>query len=353
MPDRFRTLLICLGYMVVLIAAAVTADRLLGDRIYARPGDAVPAYRSAQDEVAAKKLHHLGRSANGYDALFIGNSRTLFGVDPELVDRELRRHGARRESYNLAMPTVDPRFWDVYFRKYFDGKAPRDVLLGITPRDLDRRNVVAGQYLQGFEASPAFNNRDRTGIWKDSEEALADLYPLRGRVEESKRVGVKGFLRGDRLDQRQIDLTGDHGWAAFADRDRPSPAELRRNARELRDRHGPGGLQESTEALTALDRLYRKVHADGGCLTLFTTPLLYDREQWGTIEIRRDFYRRLRAFARTHPGTRLVDVGRVVERNYQLADFGDGDHLSATGARRFARDLARALAPSMRAGRCG
>jgi hypothetical protein len=345
-----RTLLICIAYLAGLAGLAVAGDRLLADRLFASPSDFVPAYRSAQEQVSGDKLHQLEDSGD-IDNLFLGNSRVLFGVDPARLDRALARRGAPARSYNLAMPTVDPRFWDFFLAEYWDKPLPRNVLLGVTPRDLDRRNTVSGQYLDAFRASPAFGIRDRTGIWKWSEEELAQLFTLRGRVEETRRAKLGDVLRGRGIDQRQIDLTGDRGWAAFDPADGVPGAERRRLAARLRDRHGPG-LEVGADRLDALDAIYRRVHAAGSCLTLFTTPLLYDREEWGTIEMRRDFYRELREFARTHPGTRILDTGRAVERRYGIADFGDGDHLSPRGAGRFARDLGDALAPSLRSGPC-
>ena len=128
--------------------------------------------------------------------------------------------------------------------------------------------------------------------------------------------------------------------------------ELAANARRLARRSGKIRLRVGRDQLAALERLDRLIRADGGCLTLFTPPVLYDREPLGTVEVQREFERVLRTFVRAHPTVALIDIGPRVQRTYDLSDFADGDHTSPAGARRFSRELADAAFERMRPGAC-
>jgi hypothetical protein len=95
------------------------------------------------------------------------------------------------------------------------------------------------------------------------------------------------------------------------------------------------------------------VRAWGSCLTLFTVPILYDREPWGTTEVRREFEARMAAFVREHPHVAFIDFDRRSSSSYGLRQFGDGDHLTASGATRFSRELSDALARRYGDRECG
>lgn len=351
MTGRLRTGLRCLAYVGALLVVVVGADRLLAAHLYAERDRLVPAYRSFNERSVGVKLHELEESDERFDTLLIGNSRTLFAVRPDAFDEALAGRGVVTTSFNLAMPTIDPRFWPPFFERFYDRQAPRHLLLGLIPRDLDRRNDVALRQAEAFTASPGFANRDRSGAWRWAEEELARLFLLRGRGNEIRNAGVRALLRGDKLDRRDFGLDGERGWARYDEALMPSKDELAEQARRLAGRRGAVRLEPGREQLAALVELDRWVRARGGCLTLFTTPLLYDREPLGTLEVQRDFQRLLRSFVREHPTIALADVGPDVEGDYGLEDFGDGDHLAAPGAERFSRELADAVAPRLRG--CG
>lgn len=343
----------CVAYLAVLLAVVVAGDRLLTKRLYAEPDRLVPAYRSFNEPSVGLKLHDLDKADPKPDTLVLGNSRTYSALDPVAFDHRLDERGVRARSFNLAMPTVDVRFWPPFFERYYDEHAPRNVLLGVIPRDFDERNAVAVQQARAFEASPGFANRDRTGVWKDAEEALADLFVLRGRGNEIRRAGPRDLLRGRKLDIRGFRLSGDRGFGQFDPSLFVPKPELAANAERLARRSGAIRLRVGAAQLRALDRLDRLVRARGGCLTVFTTPLLYDREPLGTVEVQREFEELLRRIAREHPSIAVVDLGPKVEGEYTLDDFADGDHLSPAGAERFSGELADALAPRLRGGTCG
>lgn len=338
-----RALLICLGYVALLALLAVGADRLIAARVFEDPAALVPAYRSFQEPSVGVKLRDLEQTPGAFDTLILGNSRTLFGLRPDVLDRELAAGGIRQRSFNLAMPTVDVRFWPRFLRDYYDRPAPKRLLLGVIPRDLDARNVQALTQEEAFFASSGFQNRDRSAAWRAAEEWRSRIFTMHGRFNEVRRAGIGGLLRGDGIAPPQIRI-GERGWGQFAPGVTPSKRELAGQARRLAVRSGALRLAVGDEQIRALRQLDRWIRARGGCLTLFSIPLLYDREPWGTVQVRRDFQRTMRAFVRANPAVRFLDVASEVERSYALSDFGDGDHLDPSGARRFSRELANALA---------
>jgi hypothetical protein len=335
--------------MVLLVAAGVVADRVVANRTISNPGTFVPAYRSFQEFVAGQKLRQVA-DEGGFPNVFIGNSRTLFGINPDVFDARTRADGVDVRSYNLAMPTVDPRFWDFFFTKFYDERAPKRVFYGITPRDLDSRNHTAESYQAAFAASPGFSNRNRTGIWKWSEEELAQLFTLRGRIEETKHFNRRDFFRpaGQRDNLRQFMISGDRGYSRYPARYTKTPEFLRRDMTRYANRPGAIRLRPGRDRVRALEALDRWVRDRGGCLTFFSVPVLYDPEPWGGQKIRRDFTRFMRDFVRRHPDTEFVNTGGEVEKSYGVADYGDADHLNPRGAAKFSRQLADAIAPGLR-----
>jgi hypothetical protein len=347
-----RTRLACLAYMVVLVAAAVAVDRGIAHRLFADPERYVPAYRAFPEYAIGVKLEDLRDDPRHYDGFFLGNSRTLFGVDPTAVDRRLRERGVDFDSYNLALPTVDPRFWPFFARRYLQGRVPPHVFLGVLPRDIEARNQQTADVVRAFEASSGFRNKDMSAVSRAAEELLAQLFVLRGRASDAKLVSMEDVLRGRRLDLRPIRYGNDRGWALLTSAQRVGRAERAAQRRRLARRSGDLRFRLGEAQWRSILELDALVRRRGGCLTLFTTPILYDREQWGTVEMRRGFARALRRLTRDAPSIRFVDVGAQVERDLGLDAFGDGDHLDRGGAQRFSRALADALEPSVRDARC-
>jgi len=337
------------AYVLAILAVTIAADRVLAQRLYKDPERLVPAYRTFNEPSVGVKLHELDKTTVYLDTLVLGNSRAYAAVNPDVFDHRLSERGRPVESFNLAQPTIDPRFWPPFFERFYHRAAPRNVLLGITPRDIDVRNPVAVAQEAAFLASPGFENRNRTRVWRDAEEGLADLYSLHGRGNEIRHAGPIALLRGDKLDRPGFRPRGDRGWAIFDPSLVLPKAELAANTRRLADRSGSIRLRVGASQLAAILRLDRDIRARGGCLTLFTVPVLYDREQLGTIEVQRE----LREFVRAHPTVGLIDIAPRVQAGYGLADFADGDHMTPTGATKFSDQLADAVAPRLAAPSCG
>lgn len=342
----------CIAYFAVLLGLTVGADRVLAHRLYTDPGRLLPAYRSFNEPSVGVKLHQLQTTSTKINTLLLGNSRTYADVNPPIFDHRLAQLGVHSESFNVAQPTVDTRFWPPFLEHFYDRAPPRNVLLGIMPRDIDVRDPAAVQQDQAFLASPGFTNRHRTQVWKDAEEALADLFTMHGRGNEIRHARPKGLLQGVKLDRPGFRPRGDRGWAVFDPSLVLPKPELAANAKRLAHRSGRIRLEVSAQRIAALARLNRDVRAKGGCLTLFTLPVLYDREQLGTVEVQREFEAELRRFVLAHPTVALIDVGPRVQSGYGLADFADGDHMSPAGAQRFSAQLADAVAPRLRDAGC-
>jgi hypothetical protein len=331
--------------MGILIALAVGVDRVIAGRLFAHPYDYVPAYRSFQEYAVGVKLHQFKSQHERYGGLFLGNSRTMFGVDPVVFDRALARRGVHFNSYNLALPSVDPRFWPPFFQRYYNRAPPRQLFLGILPRDLDASFVVGEQQVAAFLRSAGFQHRHLRGVATWAEESLAHLYILRGRISDLRLITLSDLLDHQKLDLHEIHMANDAGWARLPPRVALPKLELIAQAKRLARRHGRERFVLGRQQQAAVVRLNTWIRSRGGCLTLFTTPLLYDREPWGTIEMRRGFLRAVRRLVRETPGLRFVDIGARVQRGYAPDDFGDGDHLTPRGAVRFSRQLADALYP--------
>ena len=338
--------------MALLIAVAVGADRVVAGRLFAHPYDYVPAYRSFQEYAVGVKLHQFDSEHRRYDGLFLGNSRTMFGVNPVVFDGELARRGVHFSSYNLALPSVDPRFWPPFFERYYKGAPPRQMFLGILPRDLDAGFTDGARQVAAFLQSPGFQHRRMTGIATWAEESLAHLYLLHGRVSDLRLITLSDIWDHRKLDLDEIHLTGADGWARLPQQVTLPKAQLMRQARLLARRHGRAPFRLGAQQREGVVRLNDWIRSRGGCLTLFTTPLLYDREPWGTIEMRRGFLRAVHQLVSETPGLRFVDIGAQVQQSYGPVDFGDGDHLTGAGASRFSRQLADALYPRLSASGC-
>src|SRR4051794_1829300 len=181
---HLRTPVACLCYMAVLVGAGVGVDHLIAGRLFSHPNDFVPAYRSYPEYAVGSKLHQFEATKTRWSSLFIGNSRTMFDVDPTTVDSALAAKGDRQRSYNLAFPSIDPRFWPWLFQHDYDRPLPKHVFLGILTRDLDARFNSSRKFTSEFQASQGFAHRNMSPTNSRAEEALSRVFILRGRAAD-------------------------------------------------------------------------------------------------------------------------------------------------------------------------
>ena len=345
----------CLAYMAVLFGLAVGIDRAISFRLFAHPTAFVPAYRSFQDyDVSVKLQQFRGLEGRHFDAFFIGNSRTMFGVNPAVFDATLRRAGERFHSYNLAEESVNSAFWQPFFSRYYGRRPPHYLLLGVLPRDFDASYTAqANTFRNAFFSSAGFANRNMSAVNRDAEDQLSKLFILHGRVSDLRLISLSDILHGRRLDLHQGRLANSQGWMELPQSVLSTPKSfLARQAAALAHRHGDQAFKLGGEEQRSVTRLNSWVRGGGGCLILFTTPLLYDREPWGTVEMRRGFTQAMRRLTTTVPGLQFIDIGARVQGRYTPQDFGDGDHLDGQGATLFSTQLAQALAPAMASSAC-
>jgi hypothetical protein len=346
-----RTRLLCLAYFLVIVAVAVGADRLLAGRLFTNPSDFIPAYRAFPEYAIGAKLNQFENEHRRWDAFVIGNSRPTFGVDPATLDGGLAQHGIRIHSYNLSFLSVDPQFWPDFFTRYYNRPVPPRVFLAILPRDLEAHYTATPAFTAEFNASPGFTNRDMSSVNKFSENELSQLYFLHGRSTDLRLIAIGSLLSRVELNINPIHLIGTQGWMRLPQSQLLPKATLLANERKLRLRHGSMQFELGPQ-WQSIVKLSAWLRQRGSCLTLFTTPILYDEEQWGTLEMRRGFYTALRKLLRANPNIGFVDTGRQFESSMVPADFGDGDHLRPHGARRFSRALANSIAPAFSSGAC-
>lgn len=347
-----RTLLLCLLYVAVLLGGAVGLDRLVAGRVFAHPTDYVPAYRAFPEYQVGEQIQQFKDQKGPFNAFFLGNSRTLFGVDPAAFDNRLAHRGVPYRAYNMAFVSVDPEIWPFWFEHFYTGKVPRHVFLGILTRDLDARFTSTRAFITAFQSSAGFANRNLSTINAWTEERLARLFILRGRSDDARLLTFHNLVSGTPLDIHPIHLSGHLGQGRLPpDQHLPLAVKLA-NQRKLANRHGPLRFELGPQWQSILS-LSAYLNRHGSCLTLYTTPTLYDNEQWGTVEMRAGFYAALARLLSATPTIGFVDAARKLPAPLPAADYGDGDHLNAQGAAAFSRDLADLMRPTISARSCG
>ena len=345
----------CLLYMVLLIGGTIGVDRLIAWRLFASPSTFVPAYRSFQDyDIGIKLQQFRGVESQPFTGFFVGNSRTMFGVNPSVFDQTLKRQGQPFHSYNLAEESVDVRFWAPFFTRYYQRHPPHYVFLGLLPRDLDAGYTTLGErYVNAFFASAGFQNRNMSPINRFAEEEMAKLYFLHGRISDARLVSLSDILHGRKLSLHQGSLGNAQGWMRLPQDVLSIPKPfLRAQAAQLAHRRGRQPFVLGTQQAQSLAALNAWVRRGHGCLITYTTPLYYDSEPWGTELMRQGFTQTMHRLTRTIPGLQFVDLGARVQGSYTAADFGDGDHLNGRGAARFSAQLATGLRAAMAASPC-
>lgn len=394
-----KTGLKCLFYAGAIVLVAIGADRIGSRILYGNEAGPALAAGSYYHPTVRQKLDQVSDgAADGRDAFFIGNSLTMLGVDPASFDRRLTELGRPFSSYNLAIPSVGVTFWPEFFDRYWRRGMPRDLLLGVQPRDVDERGKLISQdRLDRFFDTRGSGN----GIQTFAEDALSDaftLYQRRGTLfaEEAEELPI-----GDEAGSTDIKVSGPQGFSHTGEPFVHSAAELRRDRRSARLAPPPGRLgpplRLAVERLAALQpsagrrlilsavpilmgarpapglrfNLVRAIRrrydgpafayqpgadaaleeiADqqetaGGRLILFTLPGLFDSEREGTPGVEYRFIREMRRFEAEHPGVVFVDAARKTASGFSASDYLDENHLNPPAARRFSATLAELLAP--------
>jgi hypothetical protein len=346
---HLATLASCAAYAAAVLVLAVGADRVVSARLFDRPGTFVPAYRSYTEFSTGQKIHQL-RSLDSaqFDTLVIGDSLALYGVDPLVYDAAAGRAGAPARSYNAAIPSAAADFWPAFFDRWWRRPLPCTLLLGLQPRAVDvegRREVTFASRF--FFSSDGFAHRDMSDVTYGSEDAMSRLFRLWGRRGDLFRLSPADVAAGRRYRVQVVPISNGRGWARWGDQnDDPHfhvPAtELARQAAAAPARR-TRGLRLAPEADRAIRDLAARERARGGRLVVFTAPTLFDPEIYGSERMWTELRVAMTRMAGAVAGMDFVDA-RDELGPFAAADFGDGRHLNARGARRLSTGLGRLVA---------
>src|SRR5215204_2129477 len=138
-----KTGLTCLTYALLVLLVAIGADRATTALLYGADEEEPLAATSYYHPTVRQKLAQVSAgAADDRDGLFVGNSLTMLGIDPASFDAALASEGVPFGSYNLALPSVGVTFWPEFFERYWRHDVPRDLLLGVQPRDVNPRGTA-------------------------------------------------------------------------------------------------------------------------------------------------------------------------------------------------------------------
>lgn len=103
------------------------------------------------------------QNSNGIDLLFMGNSTTQAGFDPELFDQNRLLQGVDG-SFNGAIEGLPPFGNFMFLEIYLRYTHPKYIIFGVTPQDLNSNSPWAEDITDRVEHSPMALAESRTGI---------------------------------------------------------------------------------------------------------------------------------------------------------------------------------------------
>jgi hypothetical protein len=338
-----RTGFPCLAYALAIVAIAIGADRLSAGILYGYNAGFAPAAGSYYHPTVAQKLQQIqNRDPDQMDPLFIGNSLTMLGLDPASFDRAIAQRGGASDSYNLAIPSVGVTFWPEFFDRYWRDPIPRNLLLGLQPRDVNPRGTaLTVDFIDRFFVSGG----PESGIQHFAEHLLSSAFVLwqrRGTLFIDANRAPIGTGPGS----TDITVKGPQGFGITGPPFTFSAAELRRNKRRLPPPEGPP-FEFDPAAEQALDRLAAQQAAVGGRLILFTFPIFFDSEPEGAPGVQADFVRAMRSYTAQHENVEFIDTATETRSEFSASDYVDENHFDPAAARRFSAELARRVGPAL------
>jgi hypothetical protein len=338
-----RTAALCVVYVLAVAGGVVGADRVAANFLFTEPNRYVPAFRSFYHPAVSWKMQQIG-DLRQLDVLFIGNSLTMLGVDPDSFDRAAPAAiGRRVSSYNLAVPSVGAGFWPQFFERAYDGPWPRTVALGIQPRDLDPTGESIDQKIgRRFFADEGWRSRSMGATNQWAEQALSRALILYGRRGQGLPALAQRMQGNKTSTIEDIRVEGSEGFGVFGQGFHRSAANLKAGKAAHAAVAKPAPFVFTREARRGLVRLRALLARHGTRLVLFTLPIYYDSEPEGNARTDREFVAAVRRFSRAQSLT-FVDAGHRFASRFAVTDYGDENHLDTGGARRFSRLLAPAV----------
>ncbi len=103
------------------------------------------------------------QQSQGIDLLFMGNSTTQAGFNPELFDQNRPLNG-KEGSFNAAIEGLPPFGNFMFLEIFLRYSKPKQIILGLTPQDLNSNSPWAEDITDRVEHSPMALAESRTGI---------------------------------------------------------------------------------------------------------------------------------------------------------------------------------------------
>jgi hypothetical protein len=310
-------------------------------------GGAEVAFRasSMRDALRDAKRHsalpHRYRSIDfDPDAVFLGDSRTMYGVDPEAVSRAvLAWSGRALRGYNLALPGAPPVAQLALLDHVLDrGQPPRFVVMHVSPYMFSTENEEARvrEALYSVFTVPGAYDALRVGM--PLEDALVAAAHASSELLRYRRGFVAHVV--ERAPSSAAERLSRSGVASmpnvpYATQRRAAEARAREFARIVA--HPRARFDE--QQLRYLEVVVRRLRGAGSRVALVASPTsspLWRNDGPGTIVP--EFMDRMAAAA-----ARLGVDFHDHRRSHPIRDFefADGDHPSRPGALRYSTFLAR------------
>ncbi len=310
-----------------------------------------------------------------WNILFVGDSETRWGINPEIVDAELAAGGVQMHAFNHAFDGFGASWWPSLLPKLLAEPALKNVkyvAVGVQMIDVHRRIRGSGEDCGALQkpvlTSPFAKDlgvdalcRDQSWDGRLGREIFGTLWTVK-YAPSVRALILPNFRRTSyelRFNSRKSgeSISGFEPHRSIAqDRD-VFDSEFARWKAQYEPERDFAPLQAGAwEALTLpagfFDRLNDTVRTDGRSLVLFalpTNPLVID-----TFKRRADYKKNaalLAAWAQSR-GVIFLDAGIQ-----DVADpdryFSDMRHLSGEGAQRYSKWLAEQLAERLKLGKQG
>lgn len=327
-----------------LAALATLLSLLVGAEALFR---ASPTREALRDSKRHSALPHYYRTSIDFDpeVVFLGDSRAMYGVDPEAVSRAVEAWARRPlPGYNLALPGAPPIAQLALVDHVLGrGRAPRFVVLHVSPYMFSTANDPrrVREALYSVYTLPGVLHALRAGM--PLEDALTAAAHASSELLRYRRGLLLHVLDGYELGAPlPISRAGVESMP-------PVPYETRRRAARARAREFARMLARPRarfdgHQLRYLEAALRRLRGAGAEVVLVSSPEgpLLAREG-GPRTIVPEYAARVSSLA-SRLGVAFYDYRRTgALRDFE---FADGDHMTRAGALRYSALLARdVLAP--------
>ena len=312
--------------IIVALVSGVVFLLLLDSAVFDSPLllPRLPTYR--HDNSPNDKLLQAARYANA-QVLFLGDSRIVYGVDPEVVSK---RCGCG-PGYNAGFPGAEIRTTRIMAERLLEKLSPRLVVIGVSQWELsDQADVSIGEGVR--ELAPPWR-RAEFGLGADLPELVGGvwrLYKYRGELRQALDVWVG---EGEPAEPRR-------GYSPYSGRPELRDRDFdRREAQWFTDFSVEGRRSEALKGLIA------DLRRRGIRVVLLVPPLHPEFQDDVRAEI--GVFRAAIAKLAEEQGVMLIDATRPRDVNLDDDHFRDVVHLDEDGSEK----LSRYIGEKLRSGR--